>query len=780
MDIPEKNYFEKKDEIDLKELLWIIKRHYISIIVIITLFMIGAIFYILLKEPIYSSSTTLLIEKPAENWWENITALGSQNRSKSEIYIIKSRTIAEKVVRDLRLNIRIIVPHREYEVVWLKLPHSTSYNSRELKFKVISSSGKYVIQGNGNIKFEGLLNKPVTSPSGGAFIKAKFFKKGDSGTIEILPFRKAVKRLMKNTSASFVEEKTRIIKITVEDPDPVIAARIANKIAEKYIEWKITARTEEATKSLEFINSQLKIIMKQLEDLEDKYDNIKKEKKILSIDKEIEAYIDQLSQMEATLYQIKFQKRAYIATLKALEKGKKTIYYPFIGDDEVLGDLIQQILTLKNKLAAAETEFTETSPEITTLKQQISESSKEIINYIRSRISDLSIQEKQMQITLNTLLTKLKTFPESEREILRLKRKLSVTEEIYKFLLEKKEEARITKAMTVSKIRIIDPAIPPTAPVSPNKKLILILTFTFGILAALLLVILYDYINDTIKSIDELKHIINLPIFGIIPKIYPSDEEKKGKFDPYLIVHYNPRSQVSEAYRMLRTNIQFIDPTGSTKVFLITSALPQEGKSITNANLAITLSRLGSKTLILDLDLHKPRQHEIFRKPLSPGLTDYLTSHRGISLEDIIKKLDFDNLYLIPAGTIPPNPSELISSQPFRNFLARIRDQFDFILIDSPPVTAVTDTLILSTIVDAVLLVVVEGSSGRENIKRAVELLNNVGGKLKGTIFNNVSPAEKKYGYYYASYYTGEELSPPLIQKLRKKFREFRKRLRKK
>ncbi len=777
MDLPEKDYLYKKDELDLKELLWIIKRHHISIIIIISLFMLGAIAYIYFKEPVYSSSVTLLVEKNTENLWENFMNMGSQNVGKSELYIIKSRTIAEKVVRDLKLNTRIIIPGRDFDIVWIKLPGRG--HKEELEFVVTSNDGDYVIRSRDGWTFHGRLNEPVTSTTGGAFIKATHFRKGDRGRLVIIPFRKAVKKLMENTSVSFVEEKTRIIRVTVEDPDPVIAARIANKIAEKYIEWNIKARTEEATRSLQFVDSQLKIVMKQLEDLEDRYDEIKRKKKILSIDKELEAYIDQLSEMESMLYEIRFKKRSYYATLKAMEKNTGSLMYPLVGDDKVLSGLIQQIMTLKTKLAAMETEFTESSPEIMTIKSQIRKTSQEIISYIKSRISDLSIQEKQLSGTINSLLSRLKTLPESEREILRLKRKLSVTEEIYKFLLEKKEEARITKAMTVSKIRIIDPAIPSSLPVRPNKKLILILTFIFGILASLIIVILYDYINDTIKSIDELKHIVNLPIFGIIPKIYPSSNgDQREKFDPYLIVHYNPRSQVAEAYRMLRTNIQFIDPTGNTKLFLITSALPQEGKSITNANLAITLSKLGSKTLILDLDLHRPRQHEIFGKPLTPGLTDYLTSHGEITLDDITQKLEFDNLYLIPAGTIPPNPSELISSKPFRDFLAKVREMYDFILIDSPPVTAVTDTLILSTIVDAVLLVVVEGSSRRENIKRAVELLNNVGGKLKGTIFNNVSPTEKKYGYYYSSYYSGDEFSPGLIKRLKNFFKNLGKRLR--
>ncbi len=769
----------QQDELDMREIIWIIKRHAIAITTITILSVVGGILYILLKQPVYSSSTTLLIERPMENWWENLAPGSEGKKGKSEIYIIKSRTIAEHVVRELHLQTRLLVPGRSFTIKIMKLPESIK-NIGELNFRIINGNGDYKIWTPGRKwYFHGKLNLPVTSPTGNVWIVGNNFHKGDRGKLYIYSFRTAVKKLMDATQAAYVEEKTKVIKITVEDPDPTMAAKISNKVAENYIKWKVEARTEEATKSLNFINKQLNVIMSQLENLENSYDKFKTEKKILSIDDELQAYISQLSDLESTLYQIRFERNAYSEILHDIKKGEKPYLYFAVSEDPVLGNLVSKALDLRTQLSTLSEEYTEDSPQISAVKAQINQIHREIINYLASKTADLSIKEKQLSITIQNLLEKLKKFPESEREILRMKRKLSVTEDIFKFLLKKKEESRITKAMTVSKIRIIDPAIPSTVPEAPRKKLILFLSLIFGLLLAFLLVIAYDYINDTIKDIDELKHIINLPIFGIIPKIYPSDKSGTSKFDPYLIVHYNPRSQVAEAYRMLRTNIQFIDPTGNTKTFLITSALPQEGKSITNSNLAITLSKLGSKTLILDMDFHRPRQHEIFHKPPSPGLTDYLTSQGKLSLDEIIFKLEFDNLYLIPAGTIPPNPSELISSNPFRKFLNDIREKFDFVLIDSPPVTAVTDTLILSTIVDAVLLVVVEGSSRRESIKRAIELLENVGGKLKGSIFNNVSPTERAYGYYYSSGYYHEEIQPTIIDRIRKWIKDTFKRRKK-
>lgn len=753
MSLTEEHYYRKDDELNLKNLLWIINRYMLHIVVITSLAVIGGIVYIILKEPVYSASTTLLIEKQPEAWWESLSPVGAQNKGKTELYIIKSRTIAEKVVRDLKLFTRVFLPGADIVVEWVKLPPGGEY-----RIEVLDREGDFEIKGDNGFTLRGTFNTPVTYGKWGVYIRALKFSEKTSGKILILPFRKAVKKLMENTSANYVEEKTRIIKVSVEDPDPCMAARIANKIAEKYIEWNIEARTEEATKSLKFIDGQLKFIISQLNQLEKTYDDLKKKKKIFAIDEEVQNYVDQLSSLESRLYQLKFMENTYRSVLESLKKNRAPLLYPSMEQDEVLQGIISRITELKSQIASLLTEYTEDSPNVLTLKNQLNQEKRELFNYLRSRASELKIQQEQLSATIKILLDKMKKFPESEREILRLKRKLTVTEDIYKFLLKKKEEARITKAMTVSKIRVIDPAIPPTTPVAPRKKLILLLTFIFGLLSAIFLVVTYDYINDTIKSVDELKHIANLPIFGIIPKIYPPQNGEKENFDPYLIVHYNPRSHVSEAYRMLRTNIQFIDPTGQTKALLMTSALPQEGKSITTANLAITLSELGHRTLILDLDLHKPRQHKIFGKEQIPGVTDYITSHGKLSISQIIRETGFKNLYLIPSGTIPPNPSEILSSEPFRKFLSDLKEQFNFILIDSPPVTAVTDTLILSTIVDAVFLVVVEGSSRRENVKRAVELIGNVGGKLKGAIFNNVSPKEKRYGYYYTYY--GEDETP--------------------
>ena len=276
-----------------------------------------------------------------------------------------------------------------------------------------------------------------------------------------------------------------------------------------------------------------------------------------------------------------------------------------------------------------------------------------------------------------------------------------------------------------------------------------------------------EYFDDSIKDPEELER-IGFPILASIPEISSREVEsniqsENGNSDDLfeakqietrLVTHFDPKSPISESYRTLRTNIQFKNKQTKQHVILVTSSAPKEGKSTTVANLAITMAQMGNKTALIDADLRRPVMHSIFNLKKESGITNYLIGNKDLA--EIIKPTFVENLSVIPCGPLPPNPSELLGSEEMARLIKQLKDKFEVILFDSPPVIAVTDAAILSTLVDGVILVIKAHQTHREAIKRAKSLLDNAEARIFGSLLNGVN-IKKTYGtnyyYYYYHYY---------------------------
>ena len=313
----------------------------------------------------------------------------------------------------------------------------------------------------------------------------------------------------------------------------------------------------------------------------------------------------------------------------------------------------------------------------------------------------------------------------------------------------------------------MDNAILPDIPIKPKKKLNVLLGALIGLGLGIGLTFLIEYFDDSIKNPEELEH-LGFPILATIPEIsskevapdVPStngnseDLFEARQIETRLVTHFDPKSPISESYRTLRTNIQFKNKQTKQHVILVTSSAPKEGKSTTVANLAITMAQMGNKTALIDADLRRPVIHSIFNLKKENGISNYLIGNA--ELKDILKPTFVNNLSIIPCGPLPPNPSELLGSDEMAKLIQELRNKFEVILFDSPPVIAVTDAAILSTLVDGVVLVIKAHQTHREAIKRAKNLLDNAEAKIFGSLLNGVN-IKKTYGtnyyYYYYHYY---------------------------
>jgi tyrosine-protein kinase Etk/Wzc len=375
---------------------------------------------------------------------------------------------------------------------------------------------------------------------------------------------------------------------------------------------------------------------------------------------------------------------------------------------------------------------------------------RKLRNAYESNLRTLAKQEQDLEQQKPRFESELRKFPEVELKLAGLTRVSKVNVDIYLFLLQKHEEARIARAATVSNITIIDSARLPRSPVYPNKQKNIIIGIFLGLLIGGGLVFFIEYLDDTIKDGEEARHFLGLPVLATVPyiKLVATQDESDS---PAIITYRNPKASVAEAFRSLRTSIHFSGITKEKKVLLITSSFPGEGKTTIMSNLAVTMTQTGATVLLIDCDMRRPSLHKIFKQEKVPGLSEVLAGDMNVS--DIIHETEIKGLYFIPAGTTPPNPAELLGSQQMQDVLEALKLRFDHILLDAPPFLAVTDAPLLTKSADIMLLVLESERVPVKTAQRTVEMLNTVKAPVAGIVLNDKTGLAERYGYYGNKYY---------------------------
>jgi non-specific protein-tyrosine kinase len=297
-------------------------------------------------------------------------------------------------------------------------------------------------------------------------------------------------------------------------------------------------------------------------------------------------------------------------------------------------------------------------------------------------------------------------------------------------------------------ITVVEPAVAPTGPSSPKTLLNVLLAALLGLLAAMGIAFLVEYLDDSITSSDEVQEVTGLPTLGVVP-VMKGDPKRSEIYRLETLL--NPRSPVAETYRALRTNIEFASVDAPLRTMLVTSALPQEGKTTTAGNLAIVFAQGGSRVLLVDADLRKPGVHNLFALPNQYGLTT-LFRDEAVTVKEVAKETEVDGLKVVTSGPLPPNPAELLSSKRWLTILERLKAEADLVIIDSPPLQAVTDAALLAAVVDGTILVIHAKRTRRGAVRQAHEALGRSGGNILGVTMNRLKKHE--YDQYYYSYYS--------------------------
>lgn len=370
-------------------------------------------------------------------------------------------------------------------------------------------------------------------------------------------------------------------------------------------------------------------------------------------------------------------------------------------------------------------------------------------------VADNVIDKLKLDMTYGAFQNKIEVSLLNNTEIIKILARDPDKELAAKISDQVSEEFMVTvkETMKIDNVQIIDRAVVPENPVSPRKLLNMAIGAVLGFMAGVFLTFLLEYLDNTIKTPKDVERVLNLPVLGTIPDIGLKEEDKIA------IVKKNPKSPIAEAFRTLRTNIQFTSVDKEIKVLAVTSATPGEGKSILASNLAISLSQEEKKILFIDCDLRKPKGYEMFNIPNTVGLTSLLMGKSSLA-DTVYSSGELGVLDVITSGPIPPNPSELLSSDSMREFLEGIKEKYDMIILDTPPLGPVTDAAIISTIADGMLLVIETGKAAEGQVEYARESLDKVNANVIGAVLNKMPIRKGRYGgygYIQAYSYYGDE-----------------------
>ncbi|MCL5027539.1 MAG: polysaccharide biosynthesis tyrosine autokinase [Bacteroidetes bacterium] len=601
-----------------------------------------------------------------------------------------------------------------------------------------------------------------------------------SNKISLLSTREIAKGLK---SIVKIEQKRGIdiVDISVESPSAFEAAMIANIYANEYREFNLEINRDQLTVVRKFLAQQVNDKQAELQNTENLLSAFQAKNGIIALDAQSQALITQLANFEAqrddvvislagtnkVLKQLKDELNqqdpkiaAYLesvaqqSSLQAIQDGiaklevNKEIALANnsnIDKSVVVKDYDNQINALKSQL----------KQKVSIVKQGIFASSPDEIKDLTSKILDAEVQSRSLSIQvdeLNKLVTKYESqfnkLPVTAIEYASLERNREAAEKLYALLEEKYQEAVINEQSQPGNVFIVDKGIIPTTPAKPNRILIVLIGLVLGLGLSFGYVFVKDYFDNTIKTPEDIQN-RNINVLAWIPQIEGIGTNGNKEFE--FIVAKKPDSIPSEAFRALRTRIQYSKiGNDALKTILVTSSVPQEGKTTVSVNIAGTFAQSNKKTLIIDTDLRKPRLHSIFKAQRYPGIIDYLFDQ--VKLEDIIRQSEVNNLSFITAGTIPPNPSEMLESKPMQDFLSEMRKRFDIVILDSAPIIAVTDSEILATLVDATILVVSAEKTEIDLMVKASELIKKGASSFIGTVLNNFT-YKSGYGSYYKYYY---------------------------
>lgn len=745
-----------EEKIDIREYLRVIMKRRWIIIAISSLIFVAVVIHAFTATPIFEASTRIIIDKENPNV-VSIQEVMAVDASGTDYYqtqykIIESRSVARSVIRRLALD-------KSEEFFPKPDDNFISVMIGSIKDGISSAAGA-------------VASLFVTDKEKD---EAKEIEESDNSLVSSFLSRLKIEPI----------RNSRLVDIKYQAKDPGIAAKIVNTISDAYIDQNLETKLAAIQNAVKWLHSRIEEERKKVETAEQALLRYKEQHGIItdfSSDTEnITAQkLAQLNQQVVEAESLRVEAETRYKQAKALEGNPDMLdSIPQVLNNE----LIRQIKTMEVELFKKMSEFSKKygsnhpqmvaiQSELKTLQTRKAQEINRVINSLNNEYKVALAKENSLKDSLYGQKKESLSLNQKAIEYTVLQREAQSAKEMYDLLIKRFKETSLTEDMKTGNVRIVDKAEVPKNPVKPRKGLNMIIGLIVGLGAGFGAAFFLEYLDNTIKIPEDIKRHLDIPYLGIIP-LYSTNgnvaqQEGESALAPEMVTFHSPKSISSEAYRGIRTNILFSSADTEPQVLLISSAGPQEGKTITSTNIAIAMAQSGNKVVLIDCDLRRPKVHKLFGIKKDEGMTNLLVGNRKIN--DVIFETKIPNLYVIPSGPIPPNPSEILGSKRMKDLLDKLRLDFNKIIIDSPPIAAVTDSSILAKSADGVVLVVRAGETAREMVKTGVEQLKGIGAHVLGAVLNGVDTANDTYYYYqYYYYYYGEDGEAKKGERTRKK-----------
>lgn len=622
-----------------------------------------------------------------------------------------------------------------------------------------------------------------------------------------------VEIIRKNMSVEPVRESratvkdTRLIEISFRHTNPQLAAFVVNSIGETFVTSNQNKRSGTSRKTSDFLQTRIRDLQSEIRENEIELVELKDKEGILQTDGDTTVVLARLAGLNKTLLDAENKRKnaeaQYVSvkdspeSIKALAEAENARY---ITEREnailaVRNETYKKIADYRAQKAKLLQEYKESAPEIIEIDTQIRSLEDSLAKVVEDNNEKVQgLRDRTAKVLIDNLRTKYLQAKNEEDKIraaydeqyneaqvqntggVRLKLLEQTIETNKGFLdnLRKQQSSNdVASQGSDNNISVAGFAIPPERPVSPSRLMTVMAALFLSTLFGMGLALFLEYLDDTIRSTEEIETYLQLPALAAIPTIDSipkrrlllvggsANEELEDQANSELLIYADSRSSLAEAYRQLRTSILLSSAGHAPKSLLITSSLPSEGKTTTATNTAISLAQTGAKVLIIDADMRRPRLHSVFNIENGDGLSTILSTElTETETLAVIKQDEGTKLHLLTSGPIPPNPAELIGSEQMANLLKLLSNHFTHVVVDSPPITSFTDGVLIASMVDGVILVVHAGKSSRQVVRRARQLLQDVGAKIFGVVLNNVNLRSQDNYYYYQSYYHRNNYRP--------------------
>ena len=788
---------EVEEKIDYKKIIFLLRRQWKWLIFFCILGIIGALAYIKTKKPSYVVSTSILIPESSDGLDVQDLFKGSISKPKNNIYnqieIIKSYYTIQKTL--LNLNWRTSWYMKDI-FIWRGIYRQEPFDVQEApnfinpggipiiinptvgNFYDVTIKGEIKLNGIPiDIKIEGTgeYDRPFKNEYFNFTLLKKVNNHESSNGKYYFVFNDlndATLEYMNKLNAVLKDKKSDIIQCIITGEEPNKESEFLNELINVYTAGKMDFQNESQRRSLDFINDQLTGISDSLNDTGNKFTEFRSKNSVINLGAEGELVMNNLQEIEAEGAKSQMQLDYFQNLLKYLNNTsdlKQLVSPSVVGiQDAGLNALVLKLGELYNRRQVISFSAKENNPTVVMIDKELNQTRNQLIENLRNLIDNAKRNIESQKQRQDKISVELNRLPQKEQQMVNIQRQFNLTSEIYTFLLQKRAETNIALASSIPDIQIIDEARPQTASiVGFSNKMILLFGFLIGIGLPIAYIFLINYFDDKIRTQKDLENNTNIPVLGnIIHSMAKSD----------LVVNENPKSTIAESFRAVRTNLQYMLTGSHGKVISVNSTNPGEGKSFTAINLGIILAMNSKKVLLIGADMRKPRLHKVFNLSNQHGLSTYLI---GLdSLNDIILNTEVENLYLIPSGPIPPNPSEILSKPDLKVLVEEVRSKFDYIIIDNAPTALVTDAQIISHLTDLNIFVLRYAVSHKNEIDIINQYVNQKIMEKVAILVNDIKTNSFGYSYYkyyqyesyQKSYYADEmnDIKKPRMKKERK------------